>query len=211
MFLSIITIIALAVIITALIAIAKSLFKIIEMASLPLYIGSTKKRSFREIIAYQVFRGLVISTLVIISVICVILFVINYLPFSRNLLPFVIFVIMIIGYFSYNSVEKFNSKIKITLLKGYVTTTTEDKQEEELPINRDLPISDILSIGDTIENKPIKKNSPYLGKSLKTSRIRERTGASVIGIRRNEQLLINPDPTEKVIDGDILILLKKPR
>jgi len=209
-FIFFIIIIALGIIITALIAIAKSLFRLIEMASLPLYIGSNVKRSRGEVIAYQVFRGLVVSTLVIISALCVMLFVVNFLPLSISFLPIIVAMILIIGYLAYNSVEKFNEKIKVVLLKGFIEKKPGGSEDEELPINVDLPITEILSIGDTIENMAVDPNSPYLGKKLKSSGIRENLGASVIGIRRKGQLLINPDPEEPIITGDVLILLKKP-
>lgn len=205
----IITIIAFGVIITALIAAAKSLFKIIEMASLPIYIGPGVKRSLKDIIAFQVFRGLVISTLIMISAICVILFVVNYLPFSLKFLPLIVFMILMLGYLSYNSVGKFNEKIKIVLMKGFKDSNLKNFDDDELPDSRDLPVSDILSIGDTMNNVIVDSTSPYKNKRIRNSKIRKKTGASVIGIRRDQQLLINPDPDEKVIEGDILILLKK--
>jgi hypothetical protein len=201
---------ALGVIITAIIAIAKSLFRIIEMASLPLYIGSSAKRSRGEIIAYQVFRGLVISTLVIISAMCVILFVINFFPGSKSFLPLIVAIILITGYLSYNSIDKFNIKFKTVLLQGFISKEPESTEDLELPPKKDLPIEEILSIGDTIENITVDESSPYIGKNLKNSGIRPYLGASVIGIRRSGQLIINPDPDEEIIEGDVLILLKGP-
>ncbi|MBT8332812.1 MAG: NAD-binding protein, partial [Deltaproteobacteria bacterium] len=45
------------------------------------------------------------------------------------------------------------------------------------------------------------------GKSIITSQIREKTGCSIIAIRRGENLLISPDPNITVSQSDELIII----
>ena len=56
----------------------------------------------------------------------------------------------------------------------------------------------LISVGDA---------SPFLGKSLGEMQLRTATGASVVGIERTDENIINPGPDEELRCGDRLLLL----
>lgn len=53
----------------------------------------------------------------------------------------------------------------------------------------------------------VDKDSPVAGKLIRELELRTRTGASVVGIERNGENIINPGPDEEVRAGDKLLLL----
>jgi TrkA domain protein len=58
-----------------------------------------------------------------------------------------------------------------------------------------------------IEWTEIDDGSPVVGETLRTARIRERTGTSVIAIQRGPDTLANPEPDATIEPGDILVTL----
>lgn len=57
---------------------------------------------------------------------------------------------------------------------------------------------------------PITGDSPFLGKTLKQTNIREKTGASVIGLWKNSTLIINPSANETLPAETILVVIGTP-
>lgn len=53
----------------------------------------------------------------------------------------------------------------------------------------------------------LQPNSPLVGKTISELKIRTHTGASVVGVLRNQQLFANPEPNYRFMDGDILAIL----
>ncbi len=53
----------------------------------------------------------------------------------------------------------------------------------------------------------VEKDSPVAGKLIRELELRTRTGASVVGIERNGDSLVNPGPDEELRAGDKLLLL----
>jgi len=53
----------------------------------------------------------------------------------------------------------------------------------------------------------ISTGSPIAGVMLKNSRIRENSGATVVAMKRGEQLLVNPGANTKLMAGDLLIVM----
>jgi len=73
-----------------------------------------------------------------------------------------------------------------------------------------------LLVGEFIEEMPIgEKHSLFelkafdfmLGKTLRELDVRRRFGVSVLAIKRGENLIVNPVGDEKVLPGDILVVL----
>lgn len=58
-----------------------------------------------------------------------------------------------------------------------------------------------------IEWVEIEPESPVVGQTLRTAKIREQTGASVIAIQRGEETLANPKPDTAIEAEDILVTL----
>lgn len=57
-----------------------------------------------------------------------------------------------------------------------------------------------------LEELILNEKSSLVGKELKDSRIRLNFGVMVLAIRRGDENIINPNPTEKLMAGDLLIL-----
>jgi len=57
-----------------------------------------------------------------------------------------------------------------------------------------------------LEELILNEKSSLVGKELKDSRIRLEFGVMVLAIRRGEESIVNPLPTEKLMAGDLLIL-----
>ena len=53
----------------------------------------------------------------------------------------------------------------------------------------------------------LPKNSPLANHSIAESNIRSRTGSSIAGILRGDAFLSNPDPSDKLFEGDILAMI----
>jgi trk system potassium uptake protein TrkA len=84
--------------------------------------------------------------------------------------------------------------------------------EKEMAIR----VAHSLLVGEFIEEIPIgEKHSLFelkafdfmLGKTLRELDIRRRFGVSVLAIKRGENLIVNPIGDEKVLPGDILLVL----
>ncbi len=84
--------------------------------------------------------------------------------------------------------------------------------EKEMAIR----IAHSLLVGEFIEEIPIgEKHSLFelkafdfmLGKTLRDLDVRRRFGVSVLAIKRGENLIVNPVGDEKVLPGDILVVL----
>lgn len=57
-----------------------------------------------------------------------------------------------------------------------------------------------------LEELVINENSPIAGMELKESRLREKYGVMLLAIKRGDENIVNPEPTEKFQPGDVLIL-----
>jgi len=84
--------------------------------------------------------------------------------------------------------------------------------EKEMAIR----IAHSLLVGEFIEEIPIgEKHSLFelkafdfmLGKTLRDLDVRRRFGVSVLAIKRGENLIVNPMGDEKILPGDILVVL----
>jgi len=84
--------------------------------------------------------------------------------------------------------------------------------EKEMAIR----VAHSLLVGEFIEEIPIgEKHSLFelkafdfmLGKTLRELDVRKRFGVSVLAIKRGENLIVNPVGDEKILPGDILVVL----
>lgn len=58
-----------------------------------------------------------------------------------------------------------------------------------------------------VEEIEVPEDSPFLGKTLMESGLRERTGASVIGIARASEEIFSPSPLEAIRAADLLVVV----
>lgn len=60
---------------------------------------------------------------------------------------------------------------------------------------------------DILEWVEVPATSPLAGTSLESASLRDRVGVSIIAIQRGETTLGNPEPSETIREGDILVAL----
>jgi CPA2 family monovalent cation:H+ antiporter-2 len=70
-------------------------------------------------------------------------------------------------------------------------------------------ISGYLS-GAEIGTFMVRRGSPLEGKSMREGTLRDRSGVTVLAIRRGDETIPNPDPVWELRDGDIVLLLGTP-
>jgi len=70
-----------------------------------------------------------------------------------------------------------------------------------------LPQADMVLKGMVIEWITVNRGSPLVGNSIADLQIRKRTGVSVIAIKRRGEIIPNPDPSEIILEDDILLLV----
>ncbi len=64
-----------------------------------------------------------------------------------------------------------------------------------------------IAAGANVQNCLIKDDSPAVGRSLNELSLRAKTGATLIAIRRNNQLKMNPSADDRFEAGDVAIIL----
>jgi CPA2 family monovalent cation:H+ antiporter-2 len=58
-----------------------------------------------------------------------------------------------------------------------------------------------------LETVPLPLESSATGKLIRELQLRSRTGASIVGIERNGESVINPSPDDELLAGDRILLL----
>lgn len=59
------------------------------------------------------------------------------------------------------------------------------------------------------QNYLVKKGSGLIGKTIKDTELRKKTGVTIIAINRKGRFIVNPNPEEEFKEGDILVLIGK--
>jgi voltage-gated potassium channel len=59
----------------------------------------------------------------------------------------------------------------------------------------------------SIEEITVQESSPYAGKEIKESGLRQQYNIIIIAIKRKDQMFFNPSPDHRILAGDILILV----
>ena len=70
-------------------------------------------------------------------------------------------------------------------------------------------ISGYLS-GAEIGTFMVRRDSPIQGQSIRQGTLREKSGATVLAIKRGDETVANPDPVWELRDGDVVLLLGTP-
>lgn len=73
-------------------------------------------------------------------------------------------------------------------------------------LQRKLPLAAILEQA-RLERVQLNDSSQVIGKLLREVQLRTRTGASIVGIQRRAQSIVNPGPDEELLVGDELLIL----
>ena len=59
----------------------------------------------------------------------------------------------------------------------------------------------------SVEEITIQPDSPFAGKQIKDSGLRQKYNIIVIAVKRKEEMFYNPSPNQEILPGDILILV----
>ncbi len=70
-------------------------------------------------------------------------------------------------------------------------------------------ILDYISISPEVDILDYKATKKLSGKTLREHALRNRFGVNVVGIRRNEEVIVSPSAEEKIEEGDELFLIGK--
>lgn len=68
-------------------------------------------------------------------------------------------------------------------------------------------LSHVISGDIAIDQITIKQGAKVAGKTISEIDLRKNTGASILSIIRQTQTIANPDPSEKILGGDVLITI----
>jgi CPA2 family monovalent cation:H+ antiporter-2 len=69
------------------------------------------------------------------------------------------------------------------------------------------PGAERFSAAIEVETIPLEKGSPLIGKTIGECRLRQQTGATIIGIQRGDQRNLNPGPDTRIETDDVMLLL----
>jgi len=207
LFQTLLIVVASVFIITALVAMIRQAFRLIEEASYPIHSPGSKKRALKDTISYQVLRALVVMAVIVGGFL---LFTFVGAPFaytSAYLLTLVI-VVVVLAYVFKRSVSSFNESFKTTFSDGLRVKTEDVPSEEPVASARDLAVPQLLSNGDNLCNVVVEATSEDRGKPLRETALWNREDVSVLAIRRDDELFIDPDEAEVLKENDVLIILE---
>lgn len=117
---------------------------------------------------------------------------------------------------AYLFMERFKQKESIGELKINVRNLLEEKRIIEASIEE--KINTIVDYADKLKHSnlitPIEialpPNSHIIGKNIYDTKFWQNTGATIVGIKREENLIISPGPYAEFQQGDILIIVGDP-
>jgi len=138
--------------------------------------------------------GLVLLTLVLSSAL---------LPPS-NVLIVLTLLVAAVGWVQWRSFVKIYAKAQFDIEEALSETPAAAQHEVGLT-----PSLGILK-SSQLEAVPIGGSSFVIGKLIREIQLRPRTGASIIGIERNGESIVNPGPDEEIQNGDVVFLFGHP-
>ena len=192
---------------TALFALVRQAFRLIEEASVPIHTPEGGKRALKDTISYQVLRALVVMAVIIGGFL---LFTFIGAPFANTplFLLILIVVILVLAIVFQRSVSSFNDRFKSTFYEGLQVKGEEEPIEVPDEPKRDLAVPQLLSEGDKLCNVTVEAASEERGRPLKESEMWKREDVAVLAIRREDELFIDPDGDEVLEENDVIILLE---
>lgn len=121
---------------------------------------------------------------------------------SRNMLLLVLLIVIVAGYFLFRSSVKLYAGAQFALHDTFAQPA--DPHPQHTPETKTMP--SLLKHAE-LETVEVRPNSHGAGKMISELRLRSETGASVVGIERNGESLINPPPHEELHHGDQILLI----
>lgn len=114
---------------------------------------------------------------------------------------------------AYSFLERFSNKENLDALRKQLKELMKEKREIELKINELIEkiVDHSERFKNTVSFNPIEiqitSDSHLIGKTIKEINFRNHTGCTIIGIKREEYMIMSPGPSEILEDGDILLVL----
>lgn len=114
---------------------------------------------------------------------------------------------------AFKFIEKFKVIDSINSIKNDILSLMEKRKkiDEQLNINIDKLVNSSERFKNTNPFAPleikVRKDAKLLGKTISETKFWQETGATVIGIRRNEKLILSPGPYAIFLAGDTFILI----
>ena len=114
---------------------------------------------------------------------------------------------------AFTFIERFKSKDSMSSIKKDIENVLYDKKklEESLITN----INKLIDYSERFKNSnpfapieiEIPRNSKLIGKTIAQVKFWQNTSATIIGIRRDERLVLSPGPYATFMEGDIYIMV----
>ena len=187
-------------IITALATSVRQALKLIEEASLPIHVDGGQRRALRDTISYQVLRGIVVMAVIVGGFL---LFIFIGAPFAGT--PFylltLVAVIILLAYVFQRSVTSFNRRFKETFSEGLRVKEELDREEAPVAPARDLAVPQLLAEGDKLCNVAVETATGDVGRPLRGTTLWAREDVAILAIRRDDELIIDPDADEALEEG----------
>lgn len=113
-------------------------------------------------------------------------------------------------------VDRFKSKETISILKEEVQILLKQKEAIDKEITD--RIDRIVDYAGRLQHTnplnpieiPVEKGSHLIGKTINESKFWQNTGATIIGIRRNQHIILSPGPYLAFEDGDQILAIGNP-
>jgi len=88
-------------------------------------------------------------------------------------------------------------------------------EQQKLTIELQNNIKDLINYSEKFKERDfftpfeikITSNCPYIGKSLSEIRFWQNTGATVLGIRRKDSIIVSPGPHAIFLENDIFVMV----
>jgi K+:H+ antiporter len=119
---------------------------------------------------------------------------------SRNVLLITLVVMAIASFLLYRSAVKLYSRAQSALRDTFA-------QPADAPLLKEAPSLPPLLREARLETVEIQSGTEAAGKMIVELKLRTRTGASVVGIERHGNSIVNPNPGEELESGDQLLLI----
>ncbi len=173
-----------------------------KLQALGLLIAETKVTTTAAGARTAAIRALVAQVVPITGTVALGLFVFflssTLLP-SFKVLFLLVILVGLITWLLWHSFIKVYSRAQIALTETLAVSTA-----RPLPVAKPLP--SLLREAD-LETVQISHGSPAAGKLIRELQLRSQTGASIVGIERNDSSIINPGADEELQIGDKVLLL----
>ena len=146
--------------------------------------------------------GVISKTIFIIGTVVLIFTIViissTLLP-SSNVLILALFLILIAGIFLYSSSVKFYARAQSALQETFLQPADEDEKHALLyhPVLKDIKL----------ESVSLAPNTKGVNKLIAELELRSETGATIIGIERKGESIVNPKSDYELTEGDVVLLL----